>query len=62
VRRALVAPAAAGYGLARMYETLADSFGQEIRVFRALAEACAWLDVPPEGIRERLAAGDSPAP
>jgi hypothetical protein len=46
-KTAIVCPSAAAFGLARMYEALAESVGQKatIRAFRSLAEASAWLDL-----------------
>jgi hypothetical protein len=42
-RLALVAPQDAAFGMARMYQTLRDDPPYEIQVFRARAEALAWL-------------------
>jgi hypothetical protein len=49
-RRAIVAPDSAVFGLARMFETVRDLLGakEQIRVFRNLEEARAWLGLPPE--------------
>jgi len=51
-RIALVAPEAFAFGLARMWEILADRMPFETHVFRSLDEALAWLgltqsDLPP---------------
>jgi hypothetical protein len=51
-RIALVAPEAFSFGLARMWEILADGMPFETHVFRSLPEAVAWLglsesDLPP---------------
>jgi hypothetical protein len=51
-RRAIVARADAGYGLARMFSLHAERVGQNVRVFRGGAEAQAWLDSPAEPGRE----------
>ncbi|MCZ7643818.1 MAG: hypothetical protein M5U26_00805 [Planctomycetota bacterium] len=42
-RRALVAPRDLVYGLARMYEMKSGELGQNVRVFRSLEQALAWL-------------------
>src|SRR5438045_1643409 len=42
-RIAIAASADAVYGIARMYQMLAEDKGGEIGVFRSLAEAEAWL-------------------
>jgi hypothetical protein len=46
-RRAIVAPQNAVYGLARMFATQREASGgqEQIRVFRSLAEANAWLSL-----------------
>ena len=51
-RIALVAPEDFSFGLARMWEILADRMPFETHVFRSLGEAIAWLglterDLPP---------------
>ena len=43
--RAIVAPNDAMYGLARMFQTLRGFQGEQIAVFRELADAHAWLEV-----------------
>ena len=43
-RVAFCTPADMNFGLARMWEALADETGWEIQVFRSKAEATAWLD------------------
>lgn len=48
--RAIVAPRDAVYGMARMFEAYAESCQQRVQVFRDLAEACAWLEVPLEDV------------
>jgi hypothetical protein len=45
-RRAIVAPADAGFGLARMFELSRGNVAGEIQVFRTRTEALAWLDEP----------------
>jgi hypothetical protein len=42
-RRAIVAPADAVYGMARMFATFAERSGQEVRIFRELEPAEKWL-------------------
>lgn len=42
---AIVAPTEVAFGLARMYQTLADGMKTEVKVFRDVAEARAWLDI-----------------
>jgi hypothetical protein len=44
-RLAIVAPRDEVYGMARMYQMLADSSVPNVGVFRDLAEAEQWLDV-----------------
>ena len=43
---AVVAPKSLSYGLARMYQSYADSVPWEFVVFRAVDAALAWLNVP----------------
>lgn len=47
-RRAIVAPVASTYGVARMYQSHCESSGSAatIRVFRTLEDALNWLSVP----------------
>jgi hypothetical protein len=45
VRRAIVAPSDLMFGMGRMYATHAEREGQDVRVFRTLAEAEAWLEL-----------------
>ena len=47
-RRALVAPSDLGYGLSRMFAVYSERTEQDVRVFRDMAEAAAWLDAGPE--------------
>lgn len=47
-RIAIVASADLSFGLARMYEGLAVEVPANVRVFRELARAVAWLDEPRE--------------
>jgi hypothetical protein len=44
VRRAIVSNSPLQYGIARMFETLSEKHGQDVKVFRDLTEADAWLD------------------
>lgn len=47
-RHAIVAPHAAVYGLARMYQAYVESTGSvQVRVFTEMAPACEWLGVEP---------------
>lgn len=46
-RCAVVVPDDAPYGMTRMTEALADSGPAEVRAFRSLEEAEAWLGEPP---------------
>jgi hypothetical protein len=46
-RLAIVAPQDYVFGLGRMYEVLRDGAPGQIRVFRGVAEAVAWLGVAP---------------
>ena len=46
-RRAIVAPTAASYGMARMFELTRDGRAGEVRVFRNEDEALVWLDLIP---------------
>jgi len=45
-KTAIVSPVDLGFGLARMYGAMADITGQQVqvRVFRSLDEANAWID------------------
>jgi hypothetical protein len=45
-RRAVVARADVGYGLARMFSLHAERVGQNVRAFRDVREAQEWLDSP----------------
>ncbi len=42
-RRAIVVATDMGYGMARMFELMRDSRAGEIRIFREMTEAKAWL-------------------
>jgi hypothetical protein len=44
-RRAIVAPSDAVYDVARTFASYAERAGQEVRVFRELAQAEAWLEL-----------------
>ena len=46
-RRAIVAPTAASYGMARMFELTRDGRAGEVRVFQSEDEALVWLDLIP---------------
>lgn len=47
-RHAIVAPHAAVYGLARMYQAYVESTGNmQVRVFTEMVPACEWLGVNP---------------
>lgn len=52
---AVVAPKSLTFGLARMYQSYADSVPWDFVVFRAVDAALAWLDVPEDIIGD---AGD----
>jgi len=56
-RTALVVPHDLTFGLARMYEELARSSPEEIRAFRELSEALAWLEISPAEYRAIWEAG-----
>ena len=43
-RRAIVATSDVAFGMARMFATFSERSGQQVRVFRELALAEAWLD------------------
>lgn len=45
VRRAIVAPSDAAFGLSRMFAIQSESAGQTIQVFRAMHDAKEWLEV-----------------
>jgi hypothetical protein len=45
-RRAIIAPSDLVYGLARMFATHSERFGQVVHVFRHRADAEAWLGLP----------------
>jgi hypothetical protein len=47
VRRAFVAPTDAHFGLARMLQVFCEQEGTEIGVFRTMAQAEDWLELPP---------------
>jgi hypothetical protein len=44
-RRAIVAPSDLMYGIGRTYAAHAERVGETVRVFRALEEAEAWLEL-----------------
>jgi hypothetical protein len=46
VKRAIVAPNDLEFGMARMFGVFVERFGQQVRVFRSIEEACEWLGVP----------------
>lgn len=37
------------FGTARMYQTMTDEQPAHVQVFRDMAEARAWLGLPPDG-------------
>lgn len=45
-RRAVVAPMAVLFGLARMHEQFREGAGDELRVFRSMGPALEWLGLP----------------
>ena len=47
-RRAIAAPNDLAFGIARMFEMLRAETEDEVHVFRSMAEARAWLELPPE--------------
>lgn len=47
VRRALVAPSEATFGMSRMWAIQSESVGQRIEVFRDMDTAKAWLNEAP---------------
>jgi len=47
-RVAFVASSDVGYGLARMYQAFRSESPLDLRVFRSMREARAWLELPPE--------------
>jgi hypothetical protein len=47
-RVALVSPHDVGYGLSRMYQAFRSDSPIEVRVFREMREARAWLGLPAE--------------
>lgn len=48
-RNAVVVASQAAYGMARMFEALAEPYGLEIRIFEDVAEAEAYLDRGDDG-------------
>lgn len=47
-RTAIVAPQALAYKFSRIYQILRERSPGQVKVFRDLAAAWAWLDLPPE--------------
>ena len=45
VKRAVVAPSDVAFGMARMFQMLHEDAPEEMRVFRASAEARRWLGI-----------------
>jgi uncharacterized protein YbaA (DUF1428 family) len=45
VRRAIVATSDVAYGMARMFAAYSERAGQEVRIFREMALAEAWLEL-----------------
>jgi len=56
-RLALVSGEDAGFGLSRMYQAFRSDSVIEVRVFREMAEACAWLGIEPDPASGRVAPG-----
>lgn len=48
-RMAIVTGAEVAYGLARMFQILADDASYEVTVFRDVDDAVAWLDIEAPG-------------
>ena len=46
-RRAIVVDSDLVYGVSRIYQARADQVGSEVRVFREIDEALAWIDPSP---------------
>jgi len=44
-RVAFIAPSPAAFGLARMYQIVADESGNRVRVFATADQAIAWLSI-----------------
>ena len=57
VRRALVAPSDAAFGMSRMWAIQSESSGQRIEVFRQLDQAKEWLQIGGLGTSERDSEG-----
>jgi hypothetical protein len=49
-RRAIIASSDLVYGLARMFATHSERFGQVVHVYRDRADAEAWLGLPDSGL------------
>ena len=45
VRRAIVAPSAIAFGMARMFATFAERSGQDVQIFREMRSAEEWLEL-----------------
>ena len=58
-KTAVVASNALPYGLARMYEALADGSAVNVSVFRNVTEAMEWLGIAPRPISELHAGSQS---
>jgi hypothetical protein len=56
VKTAVMSEHPAGFGIARMYESLMEGAQLKVRAFRERAEAAEWLEVPEEILvpRERM--------
>ena len=55
VRYAIVAPRDVSYGIARMFEMIAENSAQHVvGVFRDWDSALRWLDRDPQAVKERL--------
>jgi hypothetical protein len=62
VRRALVAPSEAAFGMSRMFAIQSERVGQRIEVFRDMDTAKAWLDEPHHRRAGSVLTNRTPAP
>ncbi len=49
-RTAILAPRDQSYGIGRMYEVFAEGGPEHVRVCREVADAMAWLELPPDAL------------
>lgn len=49
-RVAYVVPSDLGYGTGRIYSAMIDVAGEDFKVFRNLAEATFWLEIPADSL------------